>query len=282
MNTIPEAWAVELTRWRRQQIAAGMSDQSIALRHHHVTRLARWAAPRGPYELDEDDLLEWLGEQTWARETRRSVRSSLRTFYGWAVLKGRTGDNPALELPTVKPSPPSPHPTPRAAYDRALAFSGRRERAMLRLAAKDGMRRAEVAQVHRRDIVQQDDGYWLRVHGKGGRERHVPLERSLAAELLELCFAGGGYAFPGNDDGHLSARWVGKMISRLLPDGYGMHSLRHRAATDFHRESGGDLLLTQRFLGHASPATTQLYVDVDHSRMRDVVGKVSGSLQQTA
>lgn len=138
---------------------------------------------------------------------------------------------------------------------------------MLRLAAEAGLRRAEIARIHSRDLVDDLLGWSLVVHGKGGRERVVPLPVPLA---LELRGYGPGYVFPGADRGHLSARWVGKLVSRALPRPWTTHTLRHRFATRAYQLER-DLLAVQTLLGHASPVTTQRYVAQDEARLRATV-----------
>lgn len=138
---------------------------------------------------------------------------------------------------------------------------------MLRLSAEAGLRRGEVAQVHTRDLVEDLDGWSLRVHGKGGRERVVPLPAALAVELRRLP---AGWAFPGDCGGHLSPRWVGTVVARLLPAGYTMHTLRHRFATRAH-DVDGDLCVVQELLGHANINTTRAYVAVDRRKLRRTV-----------
>ncbi|HEY0701064.1 MAG TPA: tyrosine-type recombinase/integrase [Micromonospora sp.] len=214
-------------------------------------------------------LVAWHQDQAWAIETRRAHRTTQRRFYGWAVTQGLIECSPALALPPVRPATPRPRPTPDQAYRAALAAAGPRERLMIRLAAEAGLRRAEVAAVHpERDLVEDLDGWSLWVHGKGGRDRLVPLPASLAAALLRLP---AGWAFPGDDGGHLSPRWVGRLVTDLLPGEWTMHSLRHRAGTRWWRTSGGDMFAVQELLGHASPVTTRVYVRVDADRLRRTV-----------
>jgi integrase len=129
------------------------------------------------------------------------------------------------------------------------------------------MRRAEVAQVHRRDVVEDLLGWSLVVHGKGSKDRIVPLPSDLARVIRSA----DGYLFPGRIDGHLSPRYVGKLVARALDDGTTMHQLRHLCATEVHRETK-DLRLVQAMLGHASLATTQRYVAVDDAAMRAAIG----------
>lgn len=82
-----------------------------------------------------------------------------------------------------------------------------------------------------------------------------------------MVVACGGYLFPGRWSGHVEASYVGKHITRLLPDGWSAHSLRHRYATRTY-ESTHDLYLVSKLLGHSSVETTQIYVAMPDSRLR--------------
>ena len=183
----------------------------------------------------------------------------------WALATGV--DSQWLETGEV----PTPRPCPEIAYREALARAGDRERVILRLAAEAGLRRAEVARVHSDDLIEDLEGWSLIVHGKGGRQRVVPLTDSLAAAVRSR---GQGWAFPGGMDGHLSPRWVGKVVTRLLSGEATMHQLRHRFATRAYSVDR-DVFTVQELLGHASPATTRRYVMVPRSALRDTVRAVA-------
>lgn len=269
-DPMSESWDAALGAWVRSLRAAGRPATTIRTRRDHLRMLARHAGRRGPWTMTGDDLVDWTGAQPWARETRRSVRSSLRAFYGWGVATRRVRTSPADALPSVAQRPPAPRPAPEDAYRRALQVAGPRERIMLRLAGEAGLRRGEVAQVHSRDLTRDELGWSLRVRGKGDRVRVVPLTDDLAGELRGLP---GGWAFPGQEHGHISPWWCGRLVARLLPDGLTMHTLRHRFATRAYAASS-DLLAVQQLLGHASPATTRAYVLVDGAARRAVVEAV--------
>lgn len=268
MSTFPP-WADELEAWTRALRAAGRSEQTIGLRTYHLRRLASWARPRGlaPWTMTLDDLLDFTGSHDWERETRRSYRSSLRAFWRWGVLTGRTSRDVAADLPVVPPAKPMPRPAPPEAVAVALREADERVWLMIRLANELGMRRGEVAQVHSDDLMRDLHGWSLHVHGKGSRDRVVALPDSLARALRRLP---PGYAFPGNDNGHLSARWVGRLVGRLLPAGVTMHQLRHLCATELHEQTK-DLRAIQELLGHASLATTQRYIAVQPEAVRRMV-----------
>jgi integrase len=192
----------------------------------------------------------------------------LRSFYRWAVLTGRVDENPAERLPVVRATQPKARPAADDDLAAALRRADDRELLALRLAAELGMRRGEVAVVHSRDIIERStNGPTLIVHGKGRQDREVPLTEALA-RTLRAC--GEGYVFPGRDAGHISPRYLGKLISALLPAGVTMHQLRHRFATLAYSVDR-DVFAVQQLLGHASPMTTQRYVLVPHDAQRRLV-----------
>ena len=98
---------------------------------------------------------------------------------------------------------------------------------MIRLGAECGLRRGEIARVHSDDVVADSAGRSLIVRGKGDKQRIVPLPDDLAGIIMDAR----GYLFPGRFGGHVEESYIGDHISRLLPDGYAAHTLRHRFAT---------------------------------------------------
>lgn len=271
-TTAPAAWAGEIEAWAASLRAAGAREQTVGLRTYHLRRLGRDLGG-SPWDVTAEQLVTWAGEQTWARETRRSWRSSMRAFWAWGMATGRATHDAAAGLGRVRPQEPRPRPTPEDVLREALATAEPRVRLMIRLGAEAGLRRGEVARVHRDDLVEDLAGWSLRVHGKGGRVRWVPLTASLALAVRTACVTN-GWAFPGQDGGHLSAVWVGRLVSRALPEGWAMHSLRHRFASAAWRVDT-DLVTVQELLGHASPETTRRYVQHDDGRLRATVVAVS-------
>jgi integrase len=275
---ISPAWERAIVAFLAAQRVSGKAPATVQLRRDQLTLLARHATV-GPWEVTTGDLVDWLSVQEWSQERRRSVRTTLRIFYRWALASGwlSHNENPADGLDPVRATRPNPRPTPDLTYRRALMAADPRTRLMLRLAAEVGMRRAEVAQIHTRDLEADLGGWSLVVHGKGGRIRVVPLPASLA---LELCKVPTGYVFPGQDDGHLSPRWVGTLIRQIL-ETHGMHSLRHRFATLAY-QTDRDVFTLQGVLGHASPETTRRYVQVPSDAARRMVENVSRQQNRSA
>lgn len=266
--SITPAWSSAIDEWTGWARAKGSAPTTMATRRQHLAHMARTIGVVDPWEVTRGDLVAWAGRMEWARETRRCRRMTVRSFYAYAAEAGHVEVSPALALPAVKPSTPNPRPCPDDIYAAALLDASDRERLILRLAAEHGLRRGEIALVHSRDLLADLTGWSLLVHGKGSKERTVPLLDDVAAELRRLPV---GYAFPGADHGHLSPRWIGKVITNLLPEGWTLHKMRHRAATRFHEASGGDVFQVQELLGHASPVTTRAYVKVRNDKLRATV-----------
>lgn len=177
-------------------------------------------------------------------------------------------DSPALLLPKVAGDTPRPRPAPDDVWRDLLAAAPPRERMMARLAGEAGLRRAEVAQCRLDDLVMDRGGWALIVRGKGNKQRIVPVTDSLAREIRSYCQH--GYLFPSPAGGHLNPKWVGAIISRLMPPGVTMHALRHRFSSRGYAQTRNIVAVSQA-LGHSSIATTQRYVAITRDEVRAVV-----------
>lgn len=278
---VAPVWSEWIEGWLTALRAAGRAASTVAARRQVLAQLSR-EVTAGPGEVTTTALEEWMGLEVWdtdlgrlrARwsvERRRAVRATLAGFYRWAHGSGRIEQDPALGLPKVRAADGVPRPAPFDVYLKALDEANERDALMLVLACELGMRRSEVAQVHTRDVVDDLAGTSLVVHGKGGRQRVVPLtDDGLVEKLRALPH---GYAFPGACDGHLSPRWVGRRVSLLLGGTVTMHQLRHTYATVMLRE-GANLVHVQRTMGHRSLATTQRYLGIDDDELRRAVARV--------
>ena len=264
MLPVPGVWLEPLTAYRMSLIAAGVRERTIDLRYRWLRRFAR-AVGCSPWSVDDRTIIEWSASHDWAQDTRRSAHASVRSFYKWAQSDGRVVRVPLI--PVIKQSAPMPHPAMDSDIKDARVHCDKRVALMIRLASEAGLRRGEVARVHTRDLERDLVGWTLVVHGKGGKDRRVPLTDSLASEIRD---SPRGFVFPGNEDGHLSPSWVGHLVGKALPEGVTMHALRHRFATRAYTVTG-DLLGVQRALGHTSPATTLRYIALSDNALRRVV-----------
>ncbi|MFL0294210.1 tyrosine-type recombinase/integrase [Mycobacterium sp. SMC-18] len=270
---LPPAWANLIQGYLDAEAGAGHSRATVATRRGQLSQFAH-GRQCAPDQVTEATLLRWLGHPDWSIETRRSRRNALVLFFRWAHRAGHLPANPAAELPVVRAAVPAPRPAPDAAWFAALAAADARVRLMLRLAAEAGLRRAEIARLHSRDLVEGFDGWQLRVTGKGGKVRVLPIGDELAG-LVAAGAAGhtrggpvSGWLFPSSDVGaHLTPHYVGKLMARALPDHWSAHTLRHRFASKAFRGSR-NLRAVQTLLGHSSVATTERYTAVDADEVR--------------
>lgn len=267
---VPRSWQTALDAWVLFMRAAGRPATTLYLREYQLRRFAADTFLE-PFEVTGADLVGWVAIHKWAPESRRSYRSALRSFYGWAYSSGNMGHNPAELLPSVALPIRSPRPAPEEVLGAALEAADDRVRLMLLLAARLGLRRGEIATVHTEDIVTSPLGWSLRVTGKGRRQRVLPLAGELK-RLLAACPP--GFVFPGGVDGHLSPAWVGKMVSAILGPLWTTHTLRHRFATAAYAGQR-DLFAVQTLLGHSRPETTMGYVALPDESLRAAVASAS-------
>lgn len=264
----PASWADDINDWLESLKAAGLSEETIRCRRCKMTKAARDLA-KTPQQVTGDDLVHWMASQNWKPESRKGYRNTVHGFFAWMRTTGRRADDPSDELPKIRRPKPKPRPCPDRYIIAALHKATPLERVMLRLAAECGLRRAEIAKVNSRDVMDDLVGKSLIITGKGDKQRIVPLPDDLA-ETIEQC---GGWLLPGRWCGHVEQSYVNRHISRLLPDGWGCHSLRHRYATKTYEQTH-DLFLVARLLGHASVETTQIYVVMPDSRLRSAMDAV--------
>jgi len=216
-----------------------------------------------PAEVTAEKLLDWLGrQQHLSPEGRHSYRSTLAGFLSWAYRYGRIPVYLGDALPRVRVPEAPPRPANDDAWQTALEKADRRTKLMLRLAAEAGLRHAEIAQVHSSHLDTASGQ--LLVHGKGGKQRVVPISDHLAY-LVREC--GDGWVFSNGFGGHLSAGHVGRLIAGVLPGDLAAHTLRHRYATRAYRGSH-NLRAVQKLLGHSSVLSTERYTMVADDEVR--------------
>lgn len=234
--------------------ARGCRKETVTLRRYHVSRAIDELG--NPNEWSKCSVEAYLANPGWSAATRRSVHASLKAFM--RTLEDVEGAGVLEDIPAPRVPRGVPRPLGDDVIRQALAKADERTALMVELMAYGGLRRGEVATVKGSDVSSQ----WLRVTGKGGHTRMVPVPPHLAARIKRR---GEGYIFPGQIDGHLSARRVGELIRDCLPPGMTAHQLRHRYATTVYRTSG-DIRAVQELLGHARLDTTMLYTAVDSER----------------
>jgi site-specific recombinase XerD len=246
-------WLAGFVDWLN---AGGVSPGTVKVRSRYISHFLR--ANPDPTKATPADVAAYLSTPGWKPETRRSARASLRVFFHWALDADLITSDPTKGIRPVQVPRSLPRPAPESAV--AAALLGEDEPTVLAvlLAAYAGLRRAEIACLHADNI----DAGSIRVTGKGGHQRRVPIHALLAAPLMRAR-AAGGWVFPSPvfKGEHVNVDYIGKRLKRALPPGYSGHTLRHRFGTMVYRHEN-NLLATQALLGHSSVATTQRYVEV--------------------
>lgn len=260
----PVPWRRSIEGWTDTLKAAGLSAQTIKSRRYKMVHLAALLMPSGPEDVTTEQIVQTFARQQWKPETRKAYRNTISSFFRWLHKSGRRSDDPSLDVPRVKKPHAHPRPCPDRYIAAAMEMATTSERLMIRLGAECGLRRGEIARVHSDDVVADNAGRSLIVRGKGDKQRIVPLPDDLACIIMDAR----GYLFPGRFGGHVEESYIGDHISRLLPDGYAAHTLRHRFATTAYAATH-DLFVVAELLGHESVETTEHYVAMPDGRLRE-------------
>lgn len=266
ISQLPAAWSDWLRQYSTHQRASSIAPTTVKLRSYHLRRFAI-TVQLDPALVTLRHIEEHISNPAWGASYRRSVLGSLRAFYRWARRFGLLTVDPAENAASVRVPATLPRPASDLAVHAGMHATDPRVRLMTRLGNEAGMRCCEICRVHSDDVRGVRNRRSLLVHGKGGKQRMVPISDELARILLDH----DGWVFPGQIDGHLSAGYVSKLISRAMNGTGTAHPLRHRAATDWLSSSGGNLRVVQELLGHSSVATTQVYTYVHDDQLRTTV-----------
>lgn len=238
--------------------------------------LAKFRREVGFADATEQAVITWLGRPLSAK-SRNMWLSTINVFYLWAAKndvfpKAPDGRdfNPVANIAKPRMHPRHPRPMVDDDIRKALANADPLMTVWLLCGALAGMRCQEIAGVEREDVYE-DTGRLHIVHGKGDKERWVPLHPDILAALQALPMRTTG---PLWDETPAS---VSRKINNYLHS-LGVkstaHTLRHFFATQVYRSSK-DLRLTQELLGHSSPQTTAVYAAADQSAAAGVVSGLS-------
>jgi integrase/recombinase XerC len=282
------SWLQDQRRLSPHTVAAYRQDLAAFLTFlaGHVGGAVSVAALAG---LDVTDYRSWLAhlaETNHIAASRARALSAVRSFARWADRQ-KLFSCPALSL--LK-APKRAHLLPRPVEQDDMApllqlaeslpdtdWIGLRDAALFCLLYGGGLRIAEALALNRSDIGRSD---FVRVTGKGGKQRDVPLLPHVRAALNRYqaaCPFPGPLLFVGARGKRLQAAIAQKQMRAVrttlgLPDTTTPHALRHSFATHL-LESGADLRSVQDLLGHASLSSTQRYTEIGTKALLAVYDK---------
>lgn len=296
--TIASDLDAALNRWREHLAAQAASANTIEAYARDWRQLSAWLAlrlGRAPGLADIRGLSPATFRAFLAYRRRLGVEnrslartmSSFRQFFRWLEANQSLKNHAILKVatPRVARGLPRPLTVAKAAdlveADMAadLDWVRARDLAVLLLLYGAGLRISEALGLTLADAPTAGRET-LRITGKGGKERLVPILPAIqqaVARYLELCpfpLEKDEPMFRGAKGGPLSPRIIQLLMERLrgalgLPETATPHALRHSFATHL-LSAGADLRQIQELLGHASLSTTQVYTEVDRERLLKV------------
>jgi len=296
---LPAALAESLAAFSRHLAAErALSRHTVRAYHGDIQSLLDYAAGRGladPGALDLATLRGWLADQHQAGAARATLArrgAAARAFTAFAHRQGWLAVDPGPLLGTPKARRVLPQVLRRdemsrvlddcedraqrelASGPRSAAALALRDVAVLELLYASALRVSELCDL---DIGGLDlDRRTVRVFGKGGKERVVPVGIPAVRAVARWQEAGrpvlagersGAALFLGARGGRLDPRTARRIVHARGVKDAGPHAIRHTAATHL-LEGGADLRSVQEILGHSSPATTQIYTHVSAERLK--------------
>lgn len=216
------------------------------------------------------------------------IISGIRNYCRYLMIEGYIDADPTelIETPSIGSHLPSVLSTAQVDTMIEIAGSrggveGQRNRTIIEILFSCGLRVSELCHLRLGDVFL-DDGY-LRVYGKGRKERLVPMSPSAVSEIRKLLSlprpapkrGHEDYIFLSNRGTAISRITVFVMIRRVaelagIQIDVSPHTLRHSFATAL-LEGGANLQAIQMMLGHADIGTTEIYTHVDRTKLRDQI-----------
>jgi integrase/recombinase XerD len=274
-------------------LESGHSQNTVEAYLRDLRRLAEYAVSKGvrhPGEVSRPllrDFIYLLKDLGLSPATIRREVSAIRTYYGFLVGEGRVVSDPSERLETPRRGRTLPGALTVTEVGTLLAAPGLdqplawRDRALLELGYGAGLRVSELCGLGTTDLLLTEN--LVRVFGKGGKERLVPIGRTVIGAVSVYLRQLRPELDRGRSGGRVLLNARGQPLSRVgawgivkrAATGAGIrkrvtpHTLRHSFATHL-LEGGADLRAVQEMLGHADLSTTQIYTHVDREYLRSV------------
>ncbi len=274
-------------------VERGLAENSLAAYRRDLRRTAGFLKRAGAGSFPEVNralvarLLFWLREERLAPRTVARHIASLRGLFRYLLAQGYVKEDPTAHLESPSPWVRLPGVLSQDEVERLLAApltsdrAGIRDKAMLELLYAAGLRASELVTLRLSD-VDLEVGY-VRCHGKGSKERVVPLGTQAQSWVRRYLASARPRLARGQPNASLFLNRFGRPLTRQgfwkLLRAYAAragidqrvtpHTLRHSFATHL-LERGADLRAVQMMLGHADISTTQIYTHISRSHLKAV------------
>lgn len=235
------------------------------------------------------DMVEWINDVGMSAFSQARIISGLKSFYKFLVYEGEMDDDPTTLLEAPKLGRKLPDTLSIQEIDQILEAidhstpEGTRNRAMLETLYSSGLRVSELIGL-KTSNVHFDVGF-LRVLGKGNKERLVPIGRTALKHIniyrdevrvhLDIKQGHDAFLFLNRRGRQLTRQMVFTFLKDLVTKAgihktISPHTFRHSFATHLI-EGGADLRAVQEMLGHESITTTEIYTHLDRDYLRQVI-----------
>lgn len=250
----------------------------------------QWAA------INQNHVVEYilsLKSQSYAEATVARKVAAVKSFFSFLQAEGKVKVNPTETLASPKVGKTLPKPLTVQEIDELLeqparrtSPEGKRDRAMLELMYATGLRVTELVSLDLEDLQVDAEKPFVRLLGKGNRERQIPLLEQPTQEIAEYVKYARSRIVGERNETALFVNRRGERLTRqgfwLILKGYAAeagiqgrvtpHTLRHSFATHMLR-GGMDIHKVQELLGHANISTTQVYTQVSREHIREAYEK---------
>ena len=245
-----------------------------------------------PLEVQDTDirnLIEYISEMGMSVHTQARIISGIKSFYKYLLFEGDIDKDPSelIEAPKLGRKLPDTlnFQEIEKLFD-AIDLSkpeGERNRAMLETLYSSGLRVSELTDLKLSNVMT-DIGF-LRVIGKGSKERLVPIGREALKRIdiyvnqvrchLDIKEGNEGYVFLNRRGAKLTRAMIFTIIKNLaksigMKKSISPHTFRHSFATHLI-EGGADLRAVQEMLGHESITTTEIYTHLDRDYLQQII-----------
>ena len=278
---------------RYLKLERNYSSNTLDAYKHDLDYLLRFLSDRGlaPLDVKLEDLQQLaasLHEQGLTAKSQARILSGIRSFYRYLLLDGYLEVDPTelLESPHLPKHLPEYLTTEEVdRLEAAIDLStreGHRNRAIIEVLFSCGLRVSELTHLKMSGLYLQE--HFIRVTGKGRKERLVPISDKAIRELtfwfddrnkMNIKPGEEDYVFLNNRGHHLTRTMILIMVKRLgetagIEKTISPHTLRHSFATALLK-GGASLRVIQELLGHAGIGTTEIYTHLDNESLRQTV-----------